>query len=158
MKRKMPETKECKGARVVTSEQRTSGSQILHSKTRRVELNGTGIVNCKPTNRKKVMDHRGCNKNVRKTKRAMSAGGTHGCDRKTRPICDHNGRRKRGGRRANGREYTRVGSGVVSGSRVSDPLYPDRRCQSRGAEVGQSRRIPTGRPGRGTGRCRPRGR
>ena len=118
------------------SEQRTSGSQILHSKTRRVKFNETGIVSGKPTNRKKVMDHRGCNKNVRKTKRAMSTGGTHGRDRKTRPICDHNGRRKKG-RRAN-REYTRVGSGVVSGSRVGDPLWPNRRC---GAEVGQGRRV-----------------
>lgn len=79
------------------------GSQILHDKTRRVKLNGTGVVSCKTTNRKKVVNYRRCNKNVGKTKGAMCAGGTHGRDRKTRAICDHDGRRMRR-RRVNGGE------------------------------------------------------
>jgi hypothetical protein len=78
----------------------------------------------------------------------MSAGGTHRGDRKTRAIGDHDGRRMRGRRRVNGGEDTRVGSGVVSGSRVGDPVWPDRRSRSHGAErVGQGRRAPTYRPG-----------
>ena len=39
-----------KGPHAVTSEHRTLGSQILHSKTRRVKLHITGIVICKMTN------------------------------------------------------------------------------------------------------------
>jgi hypothetical protein len=58
-------------------------SQILHSKTKRVKFNRTGIVSCKSTNRKEVVNHIRCNKNIRETKRTMSAGGTHGRDRKT---------------------------------------------------------------------------
>jgi hypothetical protein len=83
-----------KGPGAVTSEQRTPGSQILDSKTRRVKFNRTRIVSCKTTNRKEVMNHRRSNKNIRKTKGAMSTGGTHRRDRKARAICDHNGRRK----------------------------------------------------------------
>ena len=66
----------------------------------------------------------------------MSAGGTHGRDRKTRAICDHDGRRMRR-RRVNGGEYTRVGSGVVSGSRVGDPGWSDR-CRGHGATSAQN--------------------
>jgi hypothetical protein len=83
-----------KGPGAVTSEQRTPGSQILDSKTRRVKFNRTRIVSCKTTNRKEVMNHRRSNKNIRKTKGAMGTGGTHRRDRKARAVCDHNGRRK----------------------------------------------------------------
>jgi hypothetical protein len=54
-------------------------------------------------------------------RRAGRAGGTHRCDRKTRAIRHHDGRRKRG-RRANKGEYTGVGSGVVGSTSVRDPL------------------------------------
>ena len=69
-------------------------------------------------------NQRRSNKNVRKTKRAMRASSTHGCDRKIGPIYDHNGRRKRGRWRVNRRKYIRVGRGMVGGSRVSHPLWP----------------------------------
>jgi hypothetical protein len=115
------ETEGCKGARAVATEKRPPGSQILHSEIRRVKLNRAGIVSCKPTNRKKVVNHRRCSKNVVKTKGAMSVACTHGRDRKTRAICDHDGRRMRRRWRVNGGEYTLVVSGVVSGSRVGDP-------------------------------------
>jgi hypothetical protein len=84
-------TKGVKGPRTVTSEQRTPGSQILHSKTRRVKLHRTRIVSCKTTNKKKIINHRGCNKNIGKMKGAMSADGTHRGDRKTRAIGVHDG-------------------------------------------------------------------
>jgi len=71
----------------------TPRGQILHSKTRRVKLNRAGVVSSKLANRKKVVNHRRCNKNVGKTKRAMSASGTHGRDRKTQAISDHDGGR-----------------------------------------------------------------
>jgi len=60
----------------------------------------------------KVVNHRRSNKNVRKTKGTMRAGGTHRRDRKTRPIDDHNGRRKKGRWRVNRRKYIGVRSGV----------------------------------------------
>ena len=57
----------------------------------------------------------------------------------------------------NGGEDTRVGSGVVSGSRLGDPVWPDRRSRSHGAEtVGQGRRAPTDGPGQYGGRWGPR--
>jgi hypothetical protein len=77
------EAKSVKGPHAITSEQRTPGSQILYNKTRRVKLHRTGIVSYKTTNRKKIVNHRRGNKNIRKTKRAMSTGGTHRCDWKT---------------------------------------------------------------------------
>ena len=87
----------------------------------------------------------------------MSAGGTHRGDRKTRAIGDHDGRRMRGRRRLNIGEDTRVGSGVVSGSRVGDPVRSDKRRWSHGAErVGQGRRAPTDGPGQYGGRWGPR--
>jgi hypothetical protein len=86
----------------------------------------------------------------------MSASGTHGRDRKTRAIGDHDGRRVRG-RRVNGREYTKVRGGVVGSTRVGDPLWADKRCQAHSAEgAHQGCLVPTGRPGRGAGRCGPR--
>jgi hypothetical protein len=97
-----PGNEECKGARAVTSEQRTPGSQILHSKTRRVKLHRTRIISCKTTNRKKVVNHRRGNKNIGKAKGAVSASGTHGRDRKTRTIYDHDGRRVKERGRVNG--------------------------------------------------------
>ena len=97
------------------------------------------------------------NTDVGKAKGAMSAGGTHRGDRKTRAIGDHDGRRMRGRRRVNGGEDARVGSGVVSGSRLGDPVWPDGRSRSHGAErVGQGRRAPTDRPGQYGRRWGPR--
>src|SRR6185503_15236723 len=83
-------TKGVKGPRAVTSEERTPGSQILHSKTRRVKFDRTEIVSSKLANGKKVVNHLRSNKNIRKTKRARSR--THGGDRKVRLITNHDGR------------------------------------------------------------------
>jgi CRISPR/Cas system CMR subunit Cmr4 (Cas7 group RAMP superfamily) len=71
------EAKGVKGPGAVASEQRSPGSQILYSKTRRVKFHRTRIVSCKTTNRKKVMNHGRSHKNIRKAKGAMSTGGTH---------------------------------------------------------------------------------
>ena len=49
-------TKCVKGPRAVTSEERTPGSRILYSKTRRVKFNGTRIVSSKLANGKKVVN------------------------------------------------------------------------------------------------------
>ena len=76
-------TKGVKGPRAVTSEERTPGSRILHSKTRGVKFDGTRIVSSKLANGKKIMNHLRSNKNIRKTERTMSR--THGGDRKTNP-------------------------------------------------------------------------
>jgi hypothetical protein len=95
-------TEGCKGASCCATKKRLPRIQILHSKTRRVKLNRAGIVSCKPTNRKKVVNYRQGNKNVRKTKGAMSVGGIHECDRKTRAIVNHDGQRIRDRRRMNG--------------------------------------------------------
>ena len=86
--------KSVKGPRAVTSEERTPGSRILHSKTRRVKFNRTGVVSSKLANGKKVVNHLRGNKNIRKMERTRSR--THGGDRKTRSITNHDGRRTRG--------------------------------------------------------------
>ena len=93
-----------KGPRAVTLEKRTSGSQILHSKTRRVKFNRTRIISCKAANRKEVVNHIGGNKNIGKTERAMSISSTHGSDRKTRAIGYHDGGGTRRMRRVDRRE------------------------------------------------------
>src|SRR6185295_13608359 len=82
--------KSVKGPRAVTSEERTPGSRILHSKTRRVKFNRTGVVSSKLANGKKVVNHLRSNKNIRKTRSR-----THGGDRKARPITNYD-RRTRG--------------------------------------------------------------
>ena len=87
----MQEAEECKGARAVTSEERTPGSRILHSKTRGVKFDRTGVVSSKLANRKKVVNHLRSNKNIRKTRSR-----THGSDRKARPITNYDRRRTRG--------------------------------------------------------------
>jgi len=53
------------GPRAVTSEKLTPGSQILHSKTKRVKFDRTRILNCKLANGKKIMNHLRSNKNIR---------------------------------------------------------------------------------------------
>ena len=98
--------KSVKGPRAVTSEERTPGSRILHSKTRRVKFNGTRIVSIKLANRKKVVNHLRGNKDIGKTKRARSR--THGGDRKARPITNHDGRRTRGVWGSDRREDTSI--------------------------------------------------
>src|SRR6185437_17174933 len=82
--------KSVKGPRAVTSEERTLGSQILHSKTRGVKFDGTRIVRSKLANGKKIMNHLRSNKNIRKPERTRSR--THGGDLKTGPITHHDGR------------------------------------------------------------------
>jgi len=91
------------GARDVTSEKLTPGSQILHSKTKRVKFDRTRILNCKLANGKKIVDHVRSNENIGKTKRTRSS--THGGDRKTRPITNHD---RRGARRMRGRTEERL--------------------------------------------------
>ena len=89
VRQRKQEAEECKGPRAVTSEERTPGSRILHSKTRGVKFDRTGVVSSKLANRKKVVNHLS-NKNIRKTRIR-----THDSDRKARPITNLD-RRKRG--------------------------------------------------------------
>ena len=91
MVQRKTEGERCKRARAVTSEERTPGSRILHSKTKRVKFDRTGVVSNKLANGKKVVNHLRSNKNIRKTRIR-----THGGDRKTRPITNHDGRRTKG--------------------------------------------------------------
>ena len=74
-------TEGVKGPRAVTSEKRTAGSQILHSKPRWVKIDRTGIVSGELANGKKIVNNVGSNKHIRETERTGS--GTHGGDRKT---------------------------------------------------------------------------
>src|SRR6185312_2900578 len=136
--------KSVKGPRAVTSEKRTPGNRILHSKTRRVKFNRIGVVSSKLTNGKKVVNHLRSNKNIRKTRSR-----THGGDRKARPITNHDGRRTRGVWRSDRREDTGVWGGVEGGTRVGDPLGADRRRQPHGAEgLRQCGLVPPPRPSR----------
>ena len=120
-------TEGVKGPRAITSKERTSGSQIFHSKTRGVKFDGTKIVSSKLANGKKIMNHLRSNKNIRKAERTRSR--THGGDRKTGPIANHDGRRTRGLWGSDRREDTGIWGGVEGGTRVGDPLCADRRCQ-----------------------------
>ena len=139
-------TKGLKGPRAVTSEERTPGSRILHSKTRGVKFDGTRIVSSKLTNGKKIMNHLSSNKNIRKAERTRSR--THGGDRKTGPVANHDGR-TRGMWGSDRREDTGVWGGVEGGTRVGDPLSADRRSQPYGAEgLCQRGLVPPLRPGR----------
>src|SRR6185436_4495320 len=61
------------GLRTVTSEERTLGSRILHSKTRRVKFDRTGVVNSKLANGNKVVNHLRSNKIIRKTRSRTTA-------------------------------------------------------------------------------------
>ena len=87
-------TEGVKGLCAVTSEKRTAGSQILHSKPRGVKIDRTGIVSGELANGKKIVNYVGSNKHIRETERTGS--GTHGGDRKTRAIADHDKGRTRG--------------------------------------------------------------
>jgi hypothetical protein len=136
------------GAGAVISEEGAPSCRVFHSKTRRVKLDRTRIISGKTMNRKKIVDQRRSDKNIGNAKRAGSAGGTHRCDRKTRAIRHHDGRRKRGRRRANRGEYTRVGSDVVGSTGVHDPLGTHRRSQSGSLEGSQGGRVPTNQSGR----------
>jgi hypothetical protein len=109
----------------------TPGSEILHRKTRSIKLNGTRIVSCKLTNGKEIMDHLRSNKYIRKSERTSSR--THKGDSKTRTVTDCDGR-TRGVRRLDRGEDTRIRSSVVGGTRVSDPLGANGRCQAHSAE------------------------
>src|SRR6185312_5711748 len=140
-------SKSLKGPRAVTSEERTPGSRILHSKTRGVKFDGIRIVSSKLANGKKIMNHLRSNKNIRKTERTMSR--THGGDRKTRSIANHDGGRTREMWGSDRREDTGIRGGVEEGTRVGDPHGADRRCQPHGAEgLRQRGLVPPPRPGR----------
>ena len=89
------------------------GSRILHSKTRGVKFDGTRIVSSKLANGKKIMNHLRSNKNIGKTERTRSR--THGSDRKTRPIANHDGR-TRGMWGSDRREDTGIRGGVEGGT------------------------------------------
>ena len=110
------------------------GSQILHSKTRRVKLNSARIVNSKLANGKKIVNYMRSNKNIRKTERTMGTRIAHGGDRKTSAIADHNGGRTRGRGRSDRGKYTSVGRGVIGSARVGDAVSADRRRQPHGAQ------------------------
>jgi len=140
-------TKGVKGSRAVTSKKRTPGSRILHSKTRGVKFDGTRVVSSKLANGKKIMNHLRSNKNIGKTERTRSR--THGGDRKTGPITNHDGRRTREMWGSDRRDNTGIWSGVEGGTRVGDPLSADRRCQPHGAEgLRQRGLVPPPRLGR----------
>jgi hypothetical protein len=144
------------GAGAVTSEEGAPSCRVLHSKTRRVKLDRTRIISSKTANGKKIVDQRRSDKNIGNAKRARRAGDTHRCDRKTRAIRHHDGRRERG-RRANRGEYTRVRSGVVGSTGVRDPLGTHQWSQSGSLEGSQGGRVPTNQPGRWSRRrCGPR--
>ena len=137
--------KSVKGPRAVTSEVRTPGSRILHSKTRRVKFNKTRVISSKLANEKKVVNHLRSNKNIRKAKRTRSR--THGGDEKVRPITNYDGRGTRGVWGSDRREDTGIRGGVEGSTRVGDPLGADRRRQSHGAEgLRQSCLVPPPRP------------
>ena len=121
--------KSVKGPRAVTSEERTSGSRILHSKTRGVKFDGTRIVRSKLANGKKIMNHLRSNKNIWKTRSR-----THDGDRKARPITNHDRRRPRGVWGSDRREDTGMWGDVEGGTRVGDPLGADRRRPPHDAE------------------------
>jgi hypothetical protein len=154
----MRKSKGVEGAGAVTSEEGAPSCQVLHSKTRRVKLDRTRIISSKTTNRKKIMNQRRRDKNIGKAKRAGRADDTHKCDRKTRAIRHHDGRRERGRRRANRGKYTGVGSDVVGSTGVRDPLGTHRQSQSGSLEGSQGGCVPTNQPGRWSSRRRgPRG-
>jgi hypothetical protein len=141
-------------AGAITSEEEAPSCRVLHSKTKRVKLDRTRIISSKTTNRKKIVDQRRSDKNIGNAKRAGRADGTHRCDRKSRAIRHHDGRRKRGRRRADRGEYTRVESGVVGSTGVCDPLGTQRRSQSESLEGSQGGRVPTNQPARRSSRRR----
>ena len=101
------------------------GSRILHGKIGGVKLDGAGVVSGELANGKEIMNHVRGNKNVGKVERTAGARSTHGSDRKSIAIADHDGRRARRMGRSNGRKDTGVGRGVVRGTRVSDPVSTD---------------------------------
>ena len=111
-----------KGPSAVTPEEWTPGGRILYSKARRVKFDGIRIVSCKLTNGKKVMNHLRSNKDIGKKKRTKSR--THGGDKKTRPVTNHDGR-TRGVWGSDRREDTDIWGGVEEGTRVGDPLGAD---------------------------------
>ena len=139
--------KSVKGPRAITSEERTPGNRILHSKTRRVKFDRTEVVSSKLANEKKIMNHMRSNKNIEKMERTRSR--THDGDRKTRPIANHDGRRTRGVWGSDRREDIGIWGGVEGGTGVGDPLGADRRRQPHGAEgLRQCSLVPPPRPGR----------
>jgi hypothetical protein len=66
------------------------------------------------TNGKKIVDHLRSHKNIRETERTGSR--THGGDRKTGTITDHDGGGTKGVRSADKRKDTRIRGGVVGGT------------------------------------------
>jgi hypothetical protein len=78
------------------------------------------------------MNHLRSNENIEKTKWTRSR--THGGDRKTRPVTNHDRRRIRRMRGANTRENASIRGGVVRSPQVSNRLGADRRSHSHGAE------------------------
>jgi hypothetical protein len=70
------------------------------------------------------MDHLRSNKDIGKTKGTWST--THGSDRKTRPITNHNRRRIRVMWGLDRRKEASIRGGVVGGTQVGDPLGADR--------------------------------
>ena len=125
-------TEGVKGPRAVTSEKRTSESQILHSKPKGVKIDRTGIVGGELANGKKIVNNVGSNKHIRETERTGS--GTHGGDRKTRAIADHDRGRTRGIGGSDGRKDASMRCGVEQGARVGNPVGADWRCQPHGTE------------------------
>jgi hypothetical protein len=151
----MRKPKGVEGASAVTSEEGAPSCRVLHSKTRRVKLDRTRIISGKTAKRKKIVDQRRSDENIGNAKRAWSTGDTHRCDRKTRAIRHHDGRRKSGRRRANRSEYTMIRSDVVGSTGVRDPLGTHRWSQSGSLEgSSQGGRVPTNRPKRWSSRRR----
>ena len=63
--------------RAVTAGEKGPGGQILHRKTSRVKLNGTGVVSSEPTNRKKIMSDVWGYENVVEVERSKENRGTY---------------------------------------------------------------------------------
>ena len=130
-----------KGPSAVTPEERMPGGRILYSKARRVKLDGTRVVSCKLTNRKKIMNHPRRNKDIGKTKRTRNR--TDCSDRKARPITNHDGRRTRG---VWGQTEERIpASGVVWKEALESAIHSRR--QPHGTEgLRQRGLVPPPRP------------
>jgi len=104
----------------------TPASRIPHGKTRGVKLDRTGVVSGELVNGEKIVNHVGGNKNIGETEGTMGTRIAHGGDWEAGTIPDHDGRRARWMGRTNGRKDRGVGSSVVRGTRVSDPVATNR--------------------------------
>jgi hypothetical protein len=98
--------------------QKGPGSQIFHKQTKGVKLHGTRIVGGEPTNRKKILDDVGSNKNVFEVEQSWKNRVTYWGNHEGGTV-PYNNRGWKGWMRGMGvRERASIRSGAVGGSRV----------------------------------------